>query len=712
MAIADTARLATVLTLKDGLSPGLAKTTKNVGKFDSGIGKAGKGVGTFGKGVAKAGAIVATFAGIGLAASAKAAIDWEDAFQGVVKTVDATDAEFKAIADSIRAMSREMPIAATELAAIAEAGGAMGIKAKDIAAFTKQVAILASTTNVSSEEAATALGQLQNVIGLTGDEFDNFASALVDLGNKGASTEADILEIARRAGGAAKLFGIGKEAILGWSSAVANLGVNAELGGTALQNIFLKLMPKVNKGSKTLTKVMGKSAKEIKRLFAEDAGEGLELFIKKLAALPKAARLDAIQDVFGKGSGITRVLLGLTNDVDNLTDSLETSQDAWFDSSKAQEEFAKRNATVKSAIARLKNGIIDAAVSIGEGFAPALGRAADKLSAFLSDTTNRNSLKALGEDIGEAIDKIDFGKLLRTAQGVSKALKPALDFVIKLGEAVSKLPPELIGAGGAIVITNKLSGGLVLKGVEGIVGGLGESLARTLATSIPVFGKAFVQPVFVTNMGAGVPGATGGTGKVAGAVGAVTAVAGGATALAGLAQVQREANKVIIGLLSKGNAKADAQLGQLFDMSAAMSNPIGAQLLDLPGNLQNVADWVSRTVTGAGQKTVTSVNAAKNAITSNERSEGAKHRAGLSAIRQQEIRNNNAFRAGERATLGVKSAVNSKLSSANVRLDAIRRKRTSFTTRVSVTAYTSVRTVNGSLTTSARYASGTNTQGR
>ena len=35
-----------------------------------------------------------------------------------------------------------------------------------------------------------ALGQMKNVIGLTGDEFDNFAASLVDLGNKGNSTEA------------------------------------------------------------------------------------------------------------------------------------------------------------------------------------------------------------------------------------------------------------------------------------------------------------------------------------------------------------------------------------------------------------------------------------------------------------------------------------------------------------------------------------------
>ena len=52
----------------------------------------------------------------------------------------------------------------------------MGIAKDDLAAFTEQVAILGATTDVIVEDAATALGQLNNVIGVTGDEFDNFAA--------------------------------------------------------------------------------------------------------------------------------------------------------------------------------------------------------------------------------------------------------------------------------------------------------------------------------------------------------------------------------------------------------------------------------------------------------------------------------------------------------------------------------------------------------
>jgi TP901 family phage tail tape measure protein len=718
MALSDTARLATVLTLKDGLSPGLKKASGNVGAFDKGMGKAGKSAGRMAGGIAKAGAVVTGFAVAGLGFAAAKAIEWEDAFQGVVKTVDASESEFAALADSIRKMSTEMPVAATELAAIAEAGGAMGIAAGDIEAFTRQVAILASTTNVSAEDAASALGQLQNVIGLTGDEFDNFAATLVDLGNKGASTEADILEIARRAGGAAKLFGIGKDAILGWSSAVANLGVNAELGGTALQNTFLKLMPKVSGESKALQKIFGATGKEIKRMFAKDAGKALETFVRKLATLPKDARLDAIQSVFGKGSGITRVLLGLTNNVDGLSDSLATSQDAWKDATAASEEFEKRNKTVRSAITRLKNGITDAAISVGEGFAPALGRAADKLAAFLSQDKNRKKLEDFGRKIGDFIDKIDFDKVTRGAEGFINALKPAIGVIGQIASAISKLPPEVIGVGGATILADRLSGGAISSAAGGAVGGLAEALAKSMAAHIPVFGKAFVQPVFVTNPNFGGPGGKNPIDTVtdtAGKLGIVEAIRRSIARL-----------KLPGGLIGGGGAgatgfdieafrnRAEAPGGPIDRMGGAIERHRAATIsgtAQITANDRGEQAKLRALQAANVAKVNAAINTARNAEIANDRGEQAKNRSKLEAVKQKQAESIIAYRAGERATTSAVQGVGGKLNTANARLAAIRAKRMSFTTNVTVNTSVSVRTYQERAAAYARNRSSTNTQG-
>ena len=50
--VGEVARLATVLSLKDGLTPGLGKSLGAVKKFDPGVGRASKGVGKLGKAVA------------------------------------------------------------------------------------------------------------------------------------------------------------------------------------------------------------------------------------------------------------------------------------------------------------------------------------------------------------------------------------------------------------------------------------------------------------------------------------------------------------------------------------------------------------------------------------------------------------------------------------------------------------------------------------
>ena len=202
------------------------------------------------------------------------------------------------------------------------------------------MAILGATTNVTTEDAATALGQLQNVIGLTGDEFDNFAASLVDLGNKGASTEAQILEIAKRSGAAAKLIGVAKDETLGWASAAANLGLNEELAGTALQNFFLKTQTAdhwLGEDLKTSPRSAGMTAKDFKKMWAKDATGALQSFLTGLGKTDQGRPHQG-------GAGYLRQGLRLDPadprtgrpDDDNLNESLEDGTKAWKEATAAK----------------------------------------------------------------------------------------------------------------------------------------------------------------------------------------------------------------------------------------------------------------------------------------------------------------------------------------------------------------------------------------
>ena len=73
-----------------------------------------------------AGASLTAFGVAGVAAlgyTAKAGIDWESAWAGVLKTVDGTPEQLNALQDSLRSMALELPTSAVEIAAVAEAAG-------------------------------------------------------------------------------------------------------------------------------------------------------------------------------------------------------------------------------------------------------------------------------------------------------------------------------------------------------------------------------------------------------------------------------------------------------------------------------------------------------------------------------------------------------------------------------------------------------------
>jgi TP901 family phage tail tape measure protein len=297
-----------------------------------------------------------------------AAIEWESQFAGVEKTVDATAEEMAVLEHELRTMSKTMPVARGELALIAEQAGALGIASDDIAEFTEVVAQIGATTNVSSEQAATSLGQLSNVLGLTQKDYERFASTLVDLGNKGASTEQQILEIASRAGAGANLIGIAADETLGWSSAVANLGIEAEAGGSTLQTFFLQMTKNVEVEDrlKIIARTAGTTAAEFKKAFQEDASGALQLFIAGLGELDQASQLDILSNLKMKDIRISRTLLGLAGNVDNLTDSLEIGAEAWVENTALAEEYGKRAQTTASRIEMLTNRIGDLGVRLGE----------------------------------------------------------------------------------------------------------------------------------------------------------------------------------------------------------------------------------------------------------------------------------------------------------------------------------------------------------
>ena len=474
----------------------------------------------------------------GIAYVANAAIQFEDAFTGVAKTVDATDAQLANLSDEIREMARTMPIGTTELAAIAEQAGALGIAVDDIDEFTRVAALLGTTTNVSSEEAATALGQLSNVLNLTEQDYERFGATLVDLGNKGASTEADILAITARAGAAGDLIGLSADQVLSFGSAVANLGIEAEAGGSALQKFFIDTLTNLQDDDtlKVMADTAGTTGAAFKKAFEDDAAGALETFLIGLGQLDEAAQIETLQSLGFNDVRITRMLLGFANNTDNLTDSLNVGAAAWKANSALQDEAERKFANTASQLKILKNNVDDAAITIGSELLPVITDLTTDLVGFLNKPETQRGIREFAEnlaggirDLATEIKNADFGPLIDTLKGAAGVAQAAFN-------AFNALPAPVKQLALAALVANKVTGGAVgsiASGLSNIVGGLIKiAFERGSSPANPLW----VQSIGGLPGGGGVPGGggLGGFGK-----GLVTGgVVGGAAALVGIAAVE------------------------------------------------------------------------------------------------------------------------------------------------------------------------------
>lgn len=330
-------------------------------------------------------------AGIGLAT--KAAIDWETAWAGVTKTVDGSEAQLAALEDELREMARTLPQSHAEIAAVAEAAGQLGVATDDIAAFTRTMVDLGTATNMTSQEAATSLAQMANIMGTSTDDVDRLGTAIVDLGNNSATTEGDIVAMAQRIAGAGATIGLSESDVLGFAAALSSVGIRAEAGGSAISRAMISIAESVRGGGDALTtlaQTAGMSADAFAAAYERDAAAAIAEFVAGLGRMQESG-----QDVFRvlEQLGFTEIrlrdaLLRLSSSGDLLTDSLDRGNRAWEENIALVLEADRRYSTTASQLQIAQGQLNDFAIEMGEKFLPIVAGAAETLGAFVDTLSN------------------------------------------------------------------------------------------------------------------------------------------------------------------------------------------------------------------------------------------------------------------------------------------------------------------------------------
>ena len=420
-----------------------------INKFGDGLIKSGDKIKNFGDSVSSLGGKLTTGLTLPLVASVgmvtKAAVDYESAFAGVKKTVDETaTVSYKNLSDGIRQMAKELPASAVEIANVAEVAGQLGIKAEDILTFSRTMIDMGESTNLSAEEAATAIAKIANILGLTSDEYGRFGASVVDLGNNFATTERDIVEMTNRLAAGGKLAGLTAPDILGLATAMSSVGIEAEAGGTAMTQTLTAIGNAVSLTGKgaaddlnLIAKTAGMTSEEFQQAWKEKPVVALQSFIKGLKeAQEKGVNMNAILAQLGMtGIRQSNMLKSLALASDKMGDAVDRSNKAWKENTALTNEANKRYETTESQLKMFKNQVTDLAIEFGgpllkalrdglKAGKPWIDMLAEMAKQFssMSEEEQRNVLKwaALTAGAGPALTL--FGKGIGIVGGLTKGI--------------------------------------------------------------------------------------------------------------------------------------------------------------------------------------------------------------------------------------------------------------------------------------------------
>lgn len=434
---------------------GLASQLKDTGK---GIKEVGESIDTITKPIQYASTALAA----GGVASAKFAIDFEDSFAGVKKTVDATPEQLSKIKQGIIDLSTTgidgrgaIPQTTTELNELAAAGGQLGISQENIIDFTEVMAQMGSATNLVGEEGAATLARFQNVMGVGQNEIRNIGSAIVDLGNHSATTESEIAEMALRMGKYGSSVRMSAADVLGYSAALSSLGIEAQMGGSAIGRTWLSIETAVASGGEGLTKFAkysGKSAEEFKKQWNTDSSGAFNGLLK---GLQSAENLTVALDDLGiNNTQDIQAMMALVNGYDLVTESVNRSNTAYQENTALQEEFNAKNETTASKLANTKNNIIEAARSIGETMLPSIKDASTTVADFAKGLSQMSDeQKKVVVNTGATV--IAIGAISKVSAGAIKGVGGIVEAVgnikkaFSAGGALAKFAPTLTSIGAA-----------------------------------------------------------------------------------------------------------------------------------------------------------------------------------------------------------------------------------------------------------------------
>jgi TP901 family phage tail tape measure protein len=382
-----------------------------------------------------------------VAAPIKLAIDYESAMADVRKVVnfESPDGLQQMSRDILKLSANKIPIAAEGLAAIAAAGGQLGIAEKNLRGFVVMTSKMSVAFDMLPQEAGEASAKLSNVFGIPIPKVQLLGDAINHLSDNTAAKARDIVQAMTRIGGTSKQFGLSATQASALAASMIALGKPPEVAATGINALLTKLMTADKAGKKFQAALgeLGLDAYELKDAIGEDAQGAIMKVLESIQGLDKSAQMGVLVDMFG--TEYADDIATLVGSLDQYKKSLGLVGKQENYAGSMQKEFANRSSTTANQMQLLGNKLQRVAIVAGSIFLPAVNGMAGSLGWALD----------LVADLADAFPWLTTG-VLGTVGGLLMAIT-----VFKAGKMAAMFfgggIKEIIGAVRALRNANLLS---------------------------------------------------------------------------------------------------------------------------------------------------------------------------------------------------------------------------------------------------------------
>lgn len=308
-----------------------------------------------------------------LVGATRAAIDFESAMADVRKVVDFdTPGQFREMGDEILAMSKRLPMAAKDIAAITAAGGQAGIARGELGRFAEDAVKMGVAFDQTADQAGDMMAKWRTAFKLGQDEVVALADKINYLGNTGPANARQISDIVTRIGPLGEVAGLASGQIAAMGATLAGMGIGEEIAATGMKNFMLALTAgtSATKEQQATFKALRLDSQQLAAGMQKDAQATVLRVLTAISMVDKTKQAAVLDGLFGKES-IGAIAPLLTN-MELLRQNFQKVGDASAYAGSMTKEYEARAATTANAMQLMRNRVTALGISVGNILLPPL----------------------------------------------------------------------------------------------------------------------------------------------------------------------------------------------------------------------------------------------------------------------------------------------------------------------------------------------------